>query len=73
VLPNPTTGEFSIKLHSTFENIVMDVTEFPGKVVLRQKFNNITEIKSDIKGQTGIYFVKFKANNQEKCFKVVKF
>jgi len=72
VLPNPTTGEFSIKLHSTFENIVMDVTDITGKVVLRQKFNNITEIKSDIKGQTGIYFVKLKTNNQEKCFKVVK-
>jgi len=50
----------------------MDVTDITGKVVLRQKFNNITEIKSDIKGQTGIYFVKLKANNQEKCFKVVK-
>ncbi len=72
VVPNPTTGEFSIKLHNTFNNIVMIVTDITGKVVSEEKFNNVTEISSNITGETGLYFVRLKSSQGEKCFKLIK-
>ena len=72
VVPNPTTGEFSIKLHNAFNNIVMVVTDIMGKVVSEEKFNNLTEIRSNITGETGLYFVRLKSAEGEKCFKLIK-
>lgn len=72
IAPNPTNNEFTIKLGASFENAILAIYDISGKMISEETFTNVTEIKSNVKGETGVYFVKLKTQDGEKCFKLIK-
>ena len=70
VSPNPSTGLFVIKSHSTIKNIL--VTDLVGKEVLRIEPTS-KEVNIDLTGKSnGVYFIKIFSNNKSVSKKILK-
>ncbi len=72
IVPNPTVNEFSITLNTSFESVTLEVYDITGKLISAEHFSNVNKVSSSISGQTGLYFVRLKADHAEKWFKLMK-
>ena len=73
VFPNPTNGNFTIKLSNNISEINTSITNILGQVVASERFTNTDTLELDLQGSPGIYFVALRsAEDVVKIIKVVK-
>lgn len=70
--PNPTTGKFNIRMNHNFDEVILAIYDIAGKLISQENYTNVAEITSMVKAETGIYFIKLKTSEGEKCFKLIK-
>ncbi|MFK7946453.1 MAG: T9SS type A sorting domain-containing protein, partial [Saprospiraceae bacterium] len=58
IFPNPTNGDFTIDLGTTYEDIQVEIYSIDGKLITNQLFNNQQEINAKIEAITGLYQVR---------------
>lgn len=73
VYPNPTTKTITVSFPKNYTNLNVAVTNMLGQKVKQEQFGNASEIRFDLIGENGVYFVEVRNENKEKVvFKVVK-
>ncbi|WP_445452612.1 T9SS type A sorting domain-containing protein [Flavobacterium sp. 25HG05S-40] len=72
IVPNPTSGEFSIELKTNMENVVLEIYDIGGKKLAQKEFNSVTKVTSFLNGQNGLYFIRLKTADNQKWFKLIK-
>lgn len=73
VYPNPTTKTLTVSLLKNYINLDVFVTNMLGQKVQQEQFGNASEIRFDLIGENGVYFVEVCNENKERVtFKVVK-
>ncbi|MFK7949456.1 MAG: T9SS type A sorting domain-containing protein, partial [Saprospiraceae bacterium] len=60
IFPNPTNGDFTIDLGTTYQDIRVEIYSIDGKLITNQLFNNQQEINAKIEAITGLYQVRVK-------------
>jgi len=71
IYPNPTNGSFVIELQKPMEEIILEITDMSGRVVLSKTYKNQFEINIDLKEQAGMYIVKMKNNTEVTLYKLM--
>lgn len=72
IYPNPSTGIFSINLYQQSPVSEVIITNVFGQEVSRVRYSNTSQLKLDIEGESGLYFVKVVAGEKSVVYKVVK-
>lgn len=72
LFPNPTTGNFTIDLGTTYSTVVVTVTDIAGRVVSVTRENATAKLQLNIEEPQGIYFVTIKANDQQAVLRLIK-
>lgn len=72
LVPNPTTGAFSIDLKTDYVSVQMALYDITGKCIAKETFANTHAVNTTVNGAKGIYFVQLKADNKEQWFKLIK-
>lgn len=72
LIPNPTSGSFSIDLHQRYEDVSVAIYDITGKLISQQKFNGISKVETSIEGEAGIYFLRLTIDNSQKLLKFIK-
>ncbi len=71
--PNPTTGNFTLNLGKTYEDLNINITNILGQVITYERFVNTNTIDLTIDGSPGIYFVNIITSQADlKTLKVIK-
>lgn len=73
VFPNPTPSELNIQLGGLYKTIKIKIMNSIGKVISTQYFKNKTAVKTDIKLQSGLYFIEVTTDDgNSKIMKIIK-
>ncbi len=72
VYPNPTNGNFSIDLGSSFENLSISITDINGKLIYSNSATNSQILNMNLKEPTGIYIVSIVAKNKRAVIRLIK-
>ena len=71
--PNPSTGNFVIELPSTVGEVLVEVIDLYGRLVLSQEFVNTNSINLNLEAQSGAYLVKVTTSQQESTQRMIKY
>jgi hypothetical protein len=70
---NPTTGELTVELGYEYATVNAKITNVHGQVIASELFHNSNQLKLNIDGAAGIYFVEISTSNGSKnTLKVIK-
>jgi hypothetical protein len=69
VYPNPTNGELSIDLGSTYNNVSVIISNALGQVVQSQNFSNSNVLQIKISGEAGVYFIEVNSGGKKSTIK----
>lgn len=72
VYPNPTAREININLGAIYNDINVAVHNTVGQLVFSNTYTGIENLKLELEGSVGMYFVKIKTEAGESTIKVVK-
>jgi len=72
VYPNPSSGDFSINLVTTYENIKIVITDISGKMIESKTTTQSQILNLCIKEPIGIYIVSIQAGNKSAVIRLVK-
>ena len=72
VYPNPTSGDFSINLGTTYENTKIVITDISGKMIESKTTTQSQILNLCIKEPIGIYIVSIQAGNKSAVIRLVK-
>ena len=72
ISPNPTTGHLIIDLPNLSALTEVVITNTYGQEVNRIKCSNTFKLEMEIKGESGIYFVKVLSGDKASVFRIVK-
>ena len=72
VYPNPTSGNFSINLGSTYENAKIVIMDIYGKMIESKTMTQSKILKLSIKEPVGIYIVSIQAGKKSAIIRLVK-
>ena len=72
IYPNPSTGNFSIDLYKQSPVAEVTIINAFGQEVSRAKYCNTSRLELEIKGESGLYFVKVVSGEKSGVCKVVK-
>lgn len=72
VYPNPTKESILLNLGATYNNVEITVSNLLGKVVYKNVYAIANELKLDINGVAGIYFITINTDSYTTRFKVLK-
>ncbi len=72
VYPNPTNGQINIDFEKTLTDFKINIRNIIGKLVYTEKYSSTGEVKLQINGEPGIYFVEIIDDNQSIILKVIK-
>jgi hypothetical protein len=72
VYPNPTNGELSIDLGSSYNNVSVIISNALGQVVQSQNFSNSNVLQIKISGEAGVYFIEVNSGGKRARLKVMK-
>ncbi|RYD58290.1 MAG: T9SS type A sorting domain-containing protein [Sphingobacteriales bacterium] len=61
--PNPTTGVITIALGKKYELITVELRNEIGQLMSTDNYNDLADIKMDIKGAAGLYFINIVADD----------
>ena len=70
--PNPTTGHLTINLDDRTTNIEIAISNTFGQEVSRTTYSNRSHLELEIKGESGLYFVRVVAGQKSGVYKIVK-
>lgn len=70
--PNPTKNETTIELGRTYNDLSILVTNSIGQIFSENNYASVERINLNIDGESGIYFITIRSNNQEKVIKLIK-
>ncbi len=74
VYPNPTTGKIFIELDDLNSEILLEVYALSGELVLTEKYYNVRQIATNIKGTEKYYFIRLTNSKGEKStFKILRY
>ncbi len=71
VYPNPTDGILHIHLNKTYTNVNIDVINILGQTVLSEYHNELAQTEMRLQGNSGIYFVQIKGDNNLNLIKKI--
>ena len=72
VWPNPTTGLLTITLPNESPITDVTITNSFGLEVSRTRYSNTSKLEMEIKGGSGLYFVRVVAGERSRVYKVLK-
>ena len=72
ISPNPTNGNITISLPKQSPFTDVTITNAFGQEVSRARYSNTSMLELDIKGTSGLYFVRVVAGDRSWIYKVVK-
>ncbi len=72
VYPNPTSGDFSINLGTTYENAKIVITDISGKMIESNTMTQSQILNLSIKEPAGIYFVSIQSGDKKAVVKIIK-
>ena len=72
VYPNPTSGNFSINLGSTYEDAKIVIMDIYGKMIESKTMTQSKILKLSIKEPVGIYIVSIQAGKKSAIIRLVK-
>lgn len=70
--PNPTSGELNIDLGDKIDQVEVTITDITGAIISNADFTNTSNIKTEISGPVGVYFVIISTSEGTQNFKVIK-
>jgi hypothetical protein len=70
--PNPSNGEFNIKLNKEYKNIQIEITDLIGQTIYATKEKETNLISLAINAASGVYFVSIIADDKRQVMKLVK-
>ena len=70
--PNPTQNSVNINFSKPQTNVIIEVINVLGQSISSKKYSNIKETNINIKGATGIYFIKIKGDDLSFTQKIIK-
>jgi hypothetical protein len=71
VYPNPTDGILHIHLNKTYTNVNIEVINILGQTVLSEYHNELAQTEMRLQGNSGIYFVQIKGDNNLNLIKKI--
>lgn len=71
IVPNPSSGSFTIVLQKAVSNAAVIVCDLAGRKIYSKTFNDSKELLMDLQLPSGIYFANFEIDNQSKSLKFV--
>lgn len=72
MFPNPTSGNYTIDLGSSFSDVVITVTDMTGRVIATEREKAAQIINMNIEEPQGVYFVTIKANDKQAVLRLIK-
>jgi uncharacterized protein (TIGR02145 family) len=72
LFPNPTNGSFTIDLDKAYSNVNIAITEFDGRIIQMENYNNAKTINLKLDAEPGIYLVTITTINDRIVFKITK-
>lgn len=72
IFPNPTTGHITITITDQSPINEITITNTFGQEVCRARYSNTSKLDLEIKGESGLYFVKIVSGVTSRIYKVVK-
>jgi hypothetical protein len=73
IWPNPTTGKITIQLVENDSPLELSIFDITGKLLLQKEVaRNVTNVTTDLNGESGVYFIKLKSNLKTATYKVIK-
>jgi uncharacterized protein (TIGR02145 family) len=70
--PNPTKGSFAVDLDKSYSNVNITITEFDGRIIQMENYNNAKTINLKMNAEPGIYLVTITTINDRAVFKIMK-
>ena len=70
--PNPTSGNITISYADEQAQVMVEITNALGQIVIAKEFVAIGEINLEIPGASGVYFVQVSDVNGTRSYRVVK-
>mgnify|MGYP000007253525 CR=1 FL=1 len=71
--PNPIIDALTIQLGKTYQSVLMIIRNPLGQEIERKEFNNQQILKTTIQGESGVYFIELKdENNHSATFTIIK-
>ena len=71
IVPNPSSGSFTVVLQKAVSNTEVIVCDLAGREIFRKTFNDTKELFMDLQLPSGIYFANFEINHQLRSLKFV--
>lgn len=72
IYPNPTKGNLIIDIGQNEELVEISVTNENGKLINSKTFKNRKLLKLEIKGSTGLYFLKIESGDKKAIIRILK-
>jgi len=72
VYPNPTNGKIIVDLDNEYENVIVNVLNATGQLILSEEFKTTKQLNLDIKGTSGIYFIEIVTEQKKSIIKIIK-
>ena len=73
IFPNPTKGDVTVSLGSSYENVEVRILDLSGREISRSVFGTTDGFTIELKGQTGYYLLEIQtANSRSARLKVFK-
>ncbi len=72
IYPNPTSGDFSLDLGDTYNEVELTVLDMFGRVVLRTAYLNAQHLDVEMRESAGVYFVFIETEKSRERVRLVK-
>lgn len=72
MFPNPTNGNYTIDLGSSFSDVVITVTDLTGRVIATEREKAAQIINMNMEEPQGVYVVTIKANDKQAVLRLIK-
>jgi hypothetical protein len=70
--PNPTKGDMSIALSTSYDDVTVNIRNLLGQYVLKKSYSGLTLLQLNIPGEAGIYFIEVSSGDKKAILKVMK-
>jgi len=72
IYPNPSNGNFSVDMGETFNVISVNITDFNGKLIQSQTFNNTQLLNLTIDAVAGLYLLHIQSEEKNTAIRLIK-
>lgn len=72
VYPNPSLGEFSVKLDKVYDELSVSITDINGKIIQTNTFSSRDLIQLEINEPAGVYLLRLESGDREAVIELIK-